>query len=162
MFNNIRVITPEELTKLLQTGDLSSIFGQETPKNDAKTCHCGHCNGVHSTETPAQPAPKPAKPETKTQTVGSIFTEDSLSQAIKTNDADIVELQRQIEAKQRANEQYRVKMQEMANQTKMVRQGSDIAITMTRENAVALVQSIATLLQKNQSQNITFNIGNVR
>ena len=47
------------------------------------------------------------------------------------------------------------------NKTRFVRKGSDMAITMTKENAEKLMQDLSNILNGTKAANVTFNIGNL-
>lgn len=98
---------------------------------------------------------------TKTSNVGSIYNEDALEQALRTNTDEIAELQRQIEAKNRYAETVRNKLAQMKTQTKLVRNGTDVAITMSRDEAIKLVENLSNHLSTSSADRLTFTLKNV-
>lgn len=157
--SKIRFISLGELNEAIRTGDFSKITGE----NEGVTvCSCnGNCN---------QATVEPKKDEeTKTtdnsQSIGSIYSMESLQQALAQEQKDLddatIAFTRLTNEKNARIEQLKQKIELEKAKTRFVRKGSDMAITMTKENAENLMQQLSNLLNGSQAENVTFNIGNL-
>lgn len=118
-------------------------------------------NNAFNTEPPISSAPTP----TTKKTVGSIYSPESLQQAINQYETelqdDAAEYERKRADKQKQLELLRSRLELEKNKSKLIRKGSDVAITMTRDNAAKLLEQLANLMNCSNAERITFNIPNV-
>lgn len=114
-------------------------------------------NGVQTENEPEQEV----IPQRKTSNFGSIYNEDALEQTLRTNADEIAELQRQIEAKNRYAESVRKRIEQLKSQTKLVRNGTDVAITMSRDEAVKLIENLSNHLSTSDADRLTITLKNV-
>lgn len=103
-------------------------------------------------------------PQKTTQTVGNIYSPESIQQAISQYENELQddanEYERIRAEKQKKLELLRNKLEQEKNKSKIIRKGSDIAITMTRDNAAKLLEQLANLMNCSNAERITFNIPN--
>lgn len=165
MDNKIRFVSLGEIQEALQTGDWSKIIGQ-TQGNEC-ACGCGGKCGCHEEK---QATVEPKVNDTKVnpvkgQAVGSIFSLESLQQALAQEKADLdsatIAFTRLSNEKNARIEQLTKQIELEKSKTRFVRRGSDMAVTMTKENAEKLMQELSNLLNGSQAANVTFNIGNL-
>ena len=115
---------------------------------------------------PVRPAPVSPEPTPRTENLASIYDEDSLNKAIEIieneqKDAD-TEYNR-LKTQRLANiEKLRNKLKEEQSKSKLIRKGSDVAITLPRMNAVQLLEQLTNLINSSNSDYLTINIPNVR
>ena len=98
--------------------------------------------------------------------LGSIYDADSLKQAIELaeneqKDAD-AEYNRAKNQRLAQIQNLRSRLEKEQTKTKMVRKGTDVAITMTHDSAVNLLEQLTNLLNGSNSEFITVNLSNVR
>lgn len=109
--------------------------------------------------------PISATPTPKKTTVGNIYSPESLQQAINQYETelqdDAAEYERKRADKQKQLELLRSKLELEKNKSKLIRKGSDVAITMTRDSAAKLLEQLANLMNCSNAERITFNIPNV-
>ena len=113
-----------------------------------------------TTRRPAPPSPPPQND------LGSIYDADSLKQAIELaeneqKDAD-AEYNRAKNQRLAQIQNLRSRLEKEQTKTKMVRKGTDVAITMTHDSAVNLLEQLTNLLNGSNSEFITVNLSNVR
>lgn len=126
-------------------------------------------------ETPAKETPKeetnmsePTEPDTNTNdsTLGSIFDEDSLTQAIRQyeneiNDANAAH-QKVIDDMNAKINLLKARLVKEQMKTRVTRQGNDMAVTMVVENARKVADALNNILnQENVPDKITINIPDV-
>ena len=113
-----------------------------------------------------RPEPISPEPTPRTENLASIYDEDSLNKAIEIieneqKDAD-TEYNR-LKNQRLANiEKLRNKLKEEQSKSKLIRKGSDVAITLPRINAVQLLEQLTNLINSSNSDYLTINIPNVR
>lgn len=116
-------------------------------------------NNAFNPEHPISATPTPKK------SVGSIYSPESLQQAINQYESelqdDAADYERKRAEKQKQLELLRSKLELEKNKSKLIRKGSDVAITMTRDNAAKLLEQLANLMNCSNAERITFNIPNV-
>ena len=126
-------------------------------------------------ETPAKETPKeetnmsePTEPDTNTNdsTIGSIFDEDSLTQAIRQYESEINEAnvahQKVIDDKNAKINLLKARLVKEQMKTRVTRQGNDMAVTMVVENARKVADALNSILgQENVPDKITINIPDV-
>lgn len=127
------------------------------------------------TNTPAKETPKedttmsePTEPDTNTNdsTLGSIFDEDSLTQAIRQyenemNDANVAH-QKVIDDISSKINLLKARLVKEQMKTRVTRQGNDMAVTMVVENARKVANALNSILnQDNVPDKITINIPDV-
>lgn len=119
-------------------------------------------NGSGSNET--------SKEETNngdsTNTLGSIFDEDSLTQAIHQYENEIndetVAYQKVIEAKKEKINQLKARLVKEQMKSRVTHQGNDMAVTMVIENARKVADTLNSILnQENVPDKITITIPDV-
>lgn len=119
-------------------------------------------NGSGSNET--------SKEETNisesTNTLGSIFDEDSLTQAIHQYENEIndetVAYQKVIEAKKEKINQLKARLVKEQMKSRVTQQGNDMAVTMVIENARKVADTLNSILnQENVPDKITITIPDV-
>jgi len=163
MDNKIRFVSLGEIQEALQSGDWSKIFGQ-TQNGE---CACGGKCGCHEEkQATVEPKVNDTKVNTaKGQAVGSIFSLESLQQALAQEQKDLDDatyaFTRLTNEKKARIAQLTKQIEVEKNKTRFVRKGSDMAITMTKENAEKLMQELSNILNGSQAANVTFNIGNL-
>ena len=127
------------------------------------------------TNTPAKETPKedttmsePTEPDTNTNdsTIGSIFDEDSLTQAIRQyeneiNDANVAH-QKVIDDMNAKINLLKARLVKEQMKTRVTRQGNDMAVTMVVENARKVADALNSILnQECVPDKITINIPDV-
>lgn len=127
------------------------------------------------TNTPAKETPEedtnmsePTEPDTNTNdsTIGSIFDEDSLTQAIRQyeneiNDANAAH-QKVIDDMNAKINLLKARLVKEQMKTRVTRQGNDMAVTMVVENARKVADALNNILnQENVPDKITINIPDV-
>jgi len=117
-------------------------------------------NNAINSESPISDTPTPQKHE-----VGNIYSPESIQQAINQYETelqnDAAEYERKRADKQKQLELLRSRLELEKNKSKLIRKGSDVAITMTRDNAAKLLEQLANLMNCSNAERITFNIPNV-
>lgn len=111
---------------------------------------------------------EPTEPETNTNdsTIGSIFDEDSLTQAIRQyeneiNDANAAH-QKVIDDMNAKINVLKARLVKEQMKTRVTRQGNDMAVTMVVENARKVANALNSILnQDNVPDKITINIPDV-
>ena len=110
---------------------------------------------------PVRPAPVSPEPTPRTENLASIYDEDSLNKAIEIieneqKDAD-TEYNR-LKNQRLANiEKLRNRLKEEQSKSKLIRKGSDVAITLPRINAVHLLEQLTNHLNSSHSNSLTTN-----
>lgn len=126
-------------------------------------------------ETPVKETPKeetnmsePTEPDTNTNdsTIGSIFDEDSLTQAIRQYESEINEAnvahQKVIDDMNAKINLLKARLVKEQMKTRVTRQGNDMAVTMVVENARKVADALNNILnQENVPDKITINIPDV-
>lgn len=116
------------------------------------------------------PAKETSKEETNisesTNTLGSIFDEDSLTQAIHQYENEIndetVAYQKVIEAKKEKINQLKARLVKEQMKSRVTHQGNDMAVTMVVENARKVADTLNSILnQENVPDKITITIPDV-
>lgn len=116
------------------------------------------------------PAKETSKEETNisesTNTLGSIFDEESLTQAIHQYENEIndetVAYQKVIEAKQEKINQLKARLVKEQMKSRVTQQGNDMAVTMVIENARKVADTLNSILnQENVPDKITITIPDV-
>lgn len=116
------------------------------------------------------PAKETSKEETNigetTNTLGSIFDEESLTQAIHQYENEIndetVAYQKVIEAKQEKINQLKARLVKEQMKSRVTHQGNDMAVTMVVENARKVADTLNNILnQENVPDKITITIPDV-
>ena len=161
MDNKIRFVSLGDIQDALQSGDWSKILGQ-TQGGD---CGCGGNCGCHNEkQTTVDPQVKETK-EPEHQEVGSIFSLESLQQALAQEKKDLddatIAFTRLTNEKNAKIEQLNKQIELEKSKTRYVRKGPDMAVTMTKENAEKLIQELSNIVNGSQSDKVTFNIGNL-
>lgn len=117
-------------------------------------------NNAFNSESPISDTPTPQK-----QSVGNIYSPESIQQAISQYENELQddanEYERKRAEKQKKLELLRNKLELEKNKSKLIRKGSDVAITMTRDNAAKLLEQLANLMNCSNAERITFNIPNI-
>lgn len=139
-----------------------------------KIMEMAHKDSAQPTNTPAKETPKeetdmcePTE-DTKTNdsTIGSIFDEDSLTQAIRQyeneiNDANVAH-QKVIDDMNAKINVLKARLVKEQMKTRVTRQGNDMAVTMVVENARKVANALNSILnQDNVPDKITINIPDV-
>lgn len=125
-----------------------------------------HDSFENESARPVRPAPVSPEPTSRTENLASIYDEDSLNKAIEIieneqKDAD-TEYNR-LKNQRLANiEKLRNKLKEEQSKSKLIRKGSDVAITLPRINAVHLLEQLTNLINSSNSDYLTINIPNVQ
>lgn len=125
-----------------------------------------HDSFENESARPVRPAPVSPEQTPRTENLASIYDEDSLNKAIEIieneqKDAD-TEYNR-LKTQRLANiEKLRNKLKEEQLKSKLIRKGSDVAITLPRINAVQLLEQLTNLINSSNSDYLTINIPNVR
>ena len=101
-----------------------------------------------------------------TNTLGSIFDEDSLTQAIHQYENEIndetVAYQKVIEAKKEKINQLKARLVKEQMKSRVTQQGNDMAVTMVVENARKVADTLNSILnQENVPDKITITIPDV-
>lgn len=101
-----------------------------------------------------------------TNTLGSIFDEESLTQAIHQYENEIndetVAYQKVIEAKQEKINQLKARLVKEQMKSRVTQQGNDMAVTMVIENARKVADTLNSILnQENVPDKITITIPDV-
>lgn len=161
MDNKIRFVSLEDIQDALQSGDWSKIFGQ----TQVGECGCGgNCGCQDEKQTTVEPKVKETK-EPEHQEVGSIFSLESLQQALTQEKKDLddatIAFTRLTNEKNARIEQLNKQIELEMSKTRYVRKGPDMAVTMTKENAEKLIQELSNIVNGSQSDKVTFNIGNL-
>ena len=127
------------------------------------------------TNTPVKETPKedtnmsePTEPDTNTNdsTIGSIFDEDSLTQAIRQyeseiNDANVAH-QKVIDDMNAKINMLKARLVKEQMKTRVTHQGNDMAVTMVVENARRVADALNSILnQENVPDKITITIPDV-
>lgn len=125
-------------------------------------------------ETPAKETPKEdnnmSEPtednNTNDSTIGSIFDEDSLTQAIRQYESEINEAnvahQKVIDDKNAKINLLKARLVKEQMKTRVTRQGNDMAVTMVVENARKVADALNSILgQENVPDKITITIPDV-
>lgn len=160
MQNHVRWVTLNDIQDALQSGDWTKIFG----KNQAPgACGCGgKCGGQDEQPAPVEPV---ETKEPEHQEVGSIFSLESLQQALAQEKKDLddatIAFTRLTNEKNARIEQINKQIELEKSKTRYVRKGPDMAVTMTKENAEKLMQELSNIINGSQSDKVTFNIGNL-
>lgn len=110
---------------------------------------------------PVKPRSYEPEKETKPTSVGSVYNEDALNEALRLNANETVELQRQLDAKNREAEALRLKINNLKNQTKMVKNGTNVAVTMSRDELTKLMETLGNTLANSEADRLTFTLENV-
>lgn len=165
MDNKIRFVSLGEIQDAIQSGDWSKIIGQ--PQGGEGACGCGGNCGCHAEkQATVEPKVNDTKVnQAKGQAVGSIFSLESLQQALAQEQKDLDDatyaFTRLTNEKKARIAQLTKQIEVEKNKTRFVRKGSDMAVTMTKENAEKLMQDLANILNGTKAANVTFNIGNL-
>ena len=163
MQNHIRFVSLNDIQDALQSGDWSKILGENQAPAKECACGCGGKCGCHD-EQPAPVEPVETK-EPEHQEVGSIFSLESLQQALAQEKKDLddatIAFTRLTNEKNARIEQLNKQIELEKSKTRYVRKGPDMAVTMTKENAEKLIQELSNILNGSQSDKVTFNIGNL-
>lgn len=127
-----------------------------------------------NTNTPSKETPKEEtkmgepdnEPNHDTNTLGSIFDEDSLTQAIRQYENEIndetVAYQKVIDAKKEKINQLKARLVKEQMKTRVTQQGNDMAVTMVVENARKVADTLNSILnQENVPDKITITIPDV-
>lgn len=160
MQNHVRWVTLNDIQDALQSGDWSKILGVNQAPG---ACGCGGKCGCQD-EQPAPVEPVETK-EPEHQEVGSIFSLESLQQALAQEKKDLddatIAFTRLTNEKNARIEQINKQIELEKSKTRYVRKGPDMAVTMTKENAEKLMQELSNIINGSQSDKVTFNIGNL-
>ena len=129
---------------------------------------------VRNGSTTANPNNSPVKETSKeetnigesTNTLGSIFDEESLTQAIHQYENEIndetVAYQKVIEAKKEKINQLKARLVKEQMKSRVTQQGNDMAVTMVIENARKVADTLNSILnQENVPDKITITIPDV-
>ena len=119
-----------------------------------------------SNNPPAKETSKEETTEQNTNTLGSIFDEDSLTQAIHQYENEIndetVAYQKVIEAKKEKINQLKARLVKEQMKSRVTQQGNDMAVTMVIENARKVADTLNSILnQENVPDKITITIPDV-
>lgn len=160
MQNHVRFVSLNDIQDALQSGDWSKILGVNQAPG---ACGCGGKCGFQD-EQPASVEPVETK-EPEHQEVGSIFSLESLQQALAQEKKDLddatIAFTRLTNEKNARIEQINKQIELEKSKTRYVRKGPDMAVTMTKENAEKLMQELSNIINGSQSDKVTFNIGNL-
>lgn len=153
--NIIEVGNFDELVNVLQ--DMGILKRNPQPQPNVNT---------QSTPKDTKPAQTDIK-SAPSDAVGSVFSVESLEAAIKQQESEMADataaFQTEIAKKKKTIDALRTRLNEEKEKTVMTRQGSNVALTMTRANAETLLQSLTQLLNGDtEKQQITVNVDNVR
>ena len=123
-------------------------------------------NGTGSTNPPVKETSKEETTEQNTNTLGSIFDEESLTQAIHQYENEIndetVAYQKVIEAKKEKINQLKARLVKEQMKSRVTQQGNDMAVTMVVENARKVADTLNSILnQENVPDKITITIPDV-
>ena len=127
---------------------------------------------VRNGSTTANPNNSPVKETSKEETnngentLGSIFDEESLTQAIHQYENEIndetVAYQKVIEAKKEKINQLKARLVKEQMKSRVTQQGNDMAVTMVIENARKVADTLNSILnQENVPDKITITIPDV-
>ncbi len=167
MDNQIRFVSLGEIQDAIQSGDWSKILGQTQGGECACGCggNCGCHNEKQATVEPKVNDTKVNTAKTKGQAVGSIYSLESLQDALSQEQKDLDDatyaFTRLTNEKKERIAQLTKQIEIEKNKTRFVRKGSDMAVTMTKENAEKLMQELSNILNGSKAANVTFNIGNL-
>lgn len=124
-------------------------------------------NGSEYNNPPAKETPKEETNNGETtNTLGSIFDEESLTQAIHQYENEIndetVAYQKVIEAKKEKINQLKARLVKEQMKSRVTQQGNDMAVTMVVENARKVADTLNSILnQENVPDKITITIPDV-
>ena len=121
-------------------------------------------NGSGNTNPPTKETSK--EETTEQNTLGSIFDEESLTQAIHQYENEIndetVAYQKVIEAKKEKINQLKARLVKEQMKSRVTQQGNDMAVTMVIENARKVADTLNSILnQENVPDKITITIPDV-
>ena len=121
-------------------------------------------NGSGTTNPPVKETSK--EETTEQNTLGSIFDEEALSQAIHQYENEIndetVAYQKVIEAKKEKINQLKARLVKEQMKSRVTQQGNDMAVTMVIENARKVADTLNSILnQENVPDRITITIPDV-
>lgn len=122
---------------------------------------------ANSNNPPVKENTKMSEPKDDTSTtLGSIFDEESLSQAIHQYENEIndetVAYQKVIEAKKEKINQLKARLVKEQMKSRVTQQGNDMAVTMVIENARKVADTLNSILnQENVPDKITITIPDV-
>ena len=121
-------------------------------------------NGSDTTNPPVKETSK--EETTEQNTLGSIFDEESLTQAIHQYENEIndetVAYQKVIEAKKEKINQLKARLVKEQMKSRVTQQGNDMAVTMVIENARRVADTLNSILnQENVPDKITITIPDV-
>lgn len=121
-------------------------------------------NGSGTTNPPVKETSK--EETTEQNTLGSIFDEEALSQAIHQYENEIndetVAYQKVIEAKKEKINQLKARLVKEQMKSRVTQQGNDMAVTMVIENARKVADTLNSILnQENVPDKITITIPDV-
>lgn len=163
MDNKIRFVTLNDIQDAIQSGDWSKIIGQT--QNGECACGCGGKCGCHDEKQATVDSQVKETKEPERQEVGSIFSLESLQQALAQEKKDLddatIAFTRLTNEKNARIEKLNKQIELEKSKTRYVRKGPDMAVTMTKENAEKLIQELSNILNGSQSDKVTFNIGNL-
>lgn len=162
---NIPFYTVNELLDVLSNPDAWNKV-MDLARNGSTT--------ANPTNTPAKDAPKEDtnmsvhdnEPKEDTNTLGSIFDEDSLTQAIRQYENEIndetVAYQKVIDTKKEKINQLKARLVKEQMKSRVTHQGNDMAVTMVVENARKVADTLNNILnQENVPDKITITIPDV-
>lgn len=162
---NIPFYTVDELLDVLSNSDAWNKVW-----NLARKCSNTNTNTPPAKETNkmSEPDNEPKEDTTDTSTTanGSIFDEDSLTQAIRQYENEIndetVAYQKVIDAKKEKINQLKARLVKEQMKTRVTQQGNDMAVTMVVENARKIADTLNSILnQENVPDKITITIPDV-
>ena len=128
-------------------------------------------SNTNTNTPPAKETNKMSEPDNEPKedtstTLGSIFDEDSLTQAIRQYENEIndetVAYQKVIDAKKEKINQLKARLVKEQMKTRVTQQGNDMAVTMVVENARKVADTLNSILnQENVPDKITITIPDV-
>lgn len=128
-------------------------------------------SNTNTNTPPAKETNKMSEPDNEPKedtstTLGSIFDEDSLTQAIRQYENEIndetVAYQKVIDAKKEKINQLKARLVKEQMKTRVTQQGNDMAVTMVVENARKIADTLNSILnQENVPDKITITIPDV-
>ena len=145
--------------------ELLDLLSNPESWNKVKDMVRNGSNNPPAKENTKMSEPTEQKEDTST-TLGSIFDEDSLTQAIHQYENEIndetVAYQKVIEAKKEKINQLKARLVKEQMKSRVTQQGNDMAVTMVVENARKVADTLNSILnQENVPDKITITIPDV-
>lgn len=162
---NIPFYTVDELLDVLSNPDAWNKVMDLARKGSNTNTNTPPAKETSKEDTNMSKPDNEPKEDTST-TLGSIYDEDSLTQAIRQYESEIndetVAYQKVIDAKKEKINQLKARLVKEQMKTRVTQQGNDMAVTMVVENARKLADTLNSILnQENVPDKITITIPDV-